>query len=121
VTYGGKKYEQRFSRGFPHFVDQRGKVVAGSTAKALEEAVRPNKSPSTRASTTVDLTESLSLMRESAQLRYRALRKRQSGSTAISLNLLARRGAGNFAPWVGCLSAKQQLPRTGVGSGARPG
>jgi hypothetical protein len=91
ITHGGKKYEQRFSHGVPQFIDQHGRVVAGSTGKALEEAMRPKKSPSTRANTTMDLTESSSLMRESAELRYRALRKRQFGSTAISESARARR------------------------------
>jgi hypothetical protein len=84
ITYGGKKYEQKFRHGAACFVDQLGQVATGPTATALQEAVRTKKSPSTHASTTMDLTESSSLIRESVQLRYRALRKRQSGSTAIS-------------------------------------
>jgi hypothetical protein len=35
VTYAGKKYEQQFAHGVPQFIDQRGNVVAGSTAKEL--------------------------------------------------------------------------------------
>jgi hypothetical protein len=37
ISYGGKKFEQRFSRGVPQFVDQRGNVATGPTAKALQE------------------------------------------------------------------------------------
>jgi hypothetical protein len=84
ITYGGKKYEQKFRHGAACFLDQRGQVATGPAATALQEAVRTKKSPSTRASTTMDLTESSSLIRESAQLRYRALRKRQANSTAVS-------------------------------------
>jgi hypothetical protein len=85
-----QRYEKKFKGQTRYYVDERGREVGAAVAKALDqarapkvnaaEATHPSKSP--RAA--VELTESSSLMRESAQLRYRALRKRQATSTQIS-------------------------------------
>jgi hypothetical protein len=61
----------------PQFIDQRGKIVAGSTTKALEEATRPRKSEHA----TVDLTDS-SRQEAAARRRYLAARQSKPSSTA---------------------------------------
>src|ERR1700745_514729 len=60
----------------PQFIDQRGKIVAGSTTKAREEATRPRKSEHA----TVDLTDS-SRQEAAARRRYLAARQSKPSST----------------------------------------
>jgi hypothetical protein len=74
ITYGGKKYEQKFRHGAAYFVDQRGQVVAGSTAKAIQEATRVP----TSARHAVELTESV------ARARSRVARQGKPNSVQIS-------------------------------------
>jgi hypothetical protein len=90
VELCGQRYEKKFKGQTRYYVDERGREVGAAVAKALDQARAPkvNAAEATRPRkperAVVELTESTSVMRESAQLRYRALRKRQANSTQIS-------------------------------------